>query len=310
MLQRSGGSERFAVVVLLLLILPSSQSLSVSDALAKRYACGRFRTGTASEIRNTARVVESCLRESLRAPSGFNAQPYALKILRTEEEKEKAAAWCCGRNVDRVRDSDVSVLFLTDLHPTFGTKAVRLRGQMRAEQGMTAWQAKKVLLLSSLFSSSLATKFAWLSRFLGFSFTFFVRTAINSFNAVLCRIWYGGMPPNSLVLPTLRNSRTWGGKSTMLLAMSFLLRVTEAGMKTCPMEGYNGPGLLRSVGVESWRYELSLMVSVGSSWDERDVEIAELENAEGDDDVGMPHGDPRGVGTRATKRLTLEELSL
>ncbi|KAL3757998.1 hypothetical protein ACHAWU_001390 [Discostella pseudostelligera] len=51
---------------------------------------------------------------SQRAPSGFNAQPYRIILVHSENDKERVAQYCLGRNADRVRDSDCTAIFLAD----------------------------------------------------------------------------------------------------------------------------------------------------------------------------------------------------
>eukprot|EP00520_Triparma_pacifica_P011626 CAMPEP_0118636982 /NCGR_PEP_ID=MMETSP0785-20121206/2915_1 /TAXON_ID=91992 /ORGANISM="Bolidomonas pacifica, Strain CCMP 1866" /LENGTH=69 /DNA_ID=CAMNT_0006528149 /DNA_START=744 /DNA_END=950 /DNA_ORIENTATION=- len=69
----------------------------------------------------------------------------------------------------------------------------------------------------------------------------------------------------------------------MLMAMTFILSCTSRGLQTCPMEGINQRGLISALEVEQpWRYEASLIVSVGTAYQ------GEESNQ---DDVGMAHPD-------------------
>jgi nitroreductase len=59
-------------------------------------------------------IAHQSLLLSQRAPSGFNAQPYRIILVHSQQEKEKVAQYCLGRNADRVRDSDCTAIFLAD----------------------------------------------------------------------------------------------------------------------------------------------------------------------------------------------------
>ena len=57
---------------------------------------------------------QTCLTLSHRSPTGFNAQPYRIILVKTQHMKEEVSQYCLGRNADRVRDSDCTAVFLAD----------------------------------------------------------------------------------------------------------------------------------------------------------------------------------------------------
>jgi len=114
-------------------IIPSTVFDRVVNA---RYACTRFlrhkepnelipNNSTASQqqqqqpkasISNPSIIqkAQSCLSLSHRSPTGFNAQPYCIILVHTQQMKEELSQYCLGRNADRVRDSDCTAVFLAD----------------------------------------------------------------------------------------------------------------------------------------------------------------------------------------------------
>jgi len=116
-------------------IIPSAVFDRVVNA---RYACTRFLRHKEPEIMPTddnssttttlqqqqpkasisnpsiIQKAQSCLSLSHRSPTGFNAQPYRIILVQTQQMKENVSQYCLGRNGDRVRDSDCTAVFLAD----------------------------------------------------------------------------------------------------------------------------------------------------------------------------------------------------
>ncbi|GMH74169.1 hypothetical protein TrRE_jg11176 [Triparma retinervis] len=164
-----------------------------------------------------------------------------------------------------------------------------------------------IKLLVSLFSSSYSIlNNSFLTRLISPPFSFCVRFVINLYNRLLSFLHRNMFPSrkirNAFILPTLRSPRHWATKNTMLLAMTFILSCTSRGLQTCPMEGINQRGLLSALDVpEPWRYEAAMIVSVGKAYSG---------GASNEDDVGMAHPDPRGVGANSTPRFSLDSYLL
>jgi len=132
------------------LSLPQQASMSIDDAVMRRYACTRYERYVGNGTNDTSRssrsigsndkqeetetepaleitatsgdpvVIEtakSCLELARRSPSGFNVQPYKLLFLTSPTQKQEVSRYCCGHNAHRVRDSDCTVVFLADRQP-------------------------------------------------------------------------------------------------------------------------------------------------------------------------------------------------
>ena len=292
-------------------ISPSAMSVAFDSINRCRYACTRFRrhaepkkepaqiTAIAKEGKNKAtaeptasesdkiviRQVLHCLNIARRAPSGFNSQPYRLLMVSSVQAKEALAKCCHGRNADRVRDSDCTVLFLADRE--WGRDWTRFGKFLDARNEgnpIDKWMKRKIPMLVLLFSSGYP-----LPRFLSAPISFLVRSIIGFIGAITRR---------RLLVPTLSSAETWSTKNTMLVAMSYILAATSRGLATCPMEGVWVPGIKRALGIPR-RYAIPLIVSTGTPYHTPTTDLDEA------DDVGMAHG---AGSDKATPRYPLADV--
>lgn len=292
-------------------ISPSAMAVAFDSINRCRYACTRFRrhaepkkelaqiTAIAKEGKNKAtaeptasesdkiviRQVLHCLNIARRAPSGFNSQPYRLLMVSSVQAKEALAKCCHGRNADRVRDSDCTVLFLADRE--WGRDWTRFGKFLDARNEgnpIDKWMKRKVQMLVLLFSSGYP-----LPRFLSAPISFLVRSIIGFIGAITRR---------RLLVPTLSSAETWSTKNTMLVAMSYMLAATSRGLATCPMEGVWVPGIKRALGIPR-RYAIPLIVSTGTPYHTPTTDLDEA------DDVGMAHG---AGSDKATPRYPLADV--
>lgn len=274
---------------------------AVFDAVVdRRYACTRFqRSSAASDDAPSTmadpvvlRAVIDSLETSLRAPTGFNAQPYQLVLVSDPAAKTALAKHCLGRNADRVRDSDCTVVFLADTQVgrdfgRFRTRLLEKTTTSSSSSGRFPFLKLRALIL--LFSSGYP-----LPRVLARPLSLCVRLGVSAVSLITGR---------RVAVPSLASAETWATKNTMLVAMTFLLSCAARGLATCPMEGFHAVGVKRSLDVTpQGRYKVPLIVSVGTPF-------AQTANDEDDDDedaddAGMRHSS-RGRGRQG--RYSLEE---
>ncbi len=285
----------------------SFSPVSFEEVVKSRYACTRFHrydktisspsSPTASKSNfEVVTSAKSCLEISRRSPSGFNAQPYKLLLVYSNEKKEALAKNCIGRNADRVRDSDCTVLFLADKeclreYKRFGNfleggdSGSLSRSRNQNKKMKSKWAKRKIQGLILLFSSG------WpLPRLIANPLSFSIRTAVSAVSVLTRR---------KILVPSLGSAETWATKNTMLVAMTYMLSCTSSGLSTCPMEGYNVGGIRRALNIPK-RYSIPLIVSTGVPF-EREAE------EEGEDDVGMEHG-TSSKGISLTKRYPSQDV--
>jgi len=297
-----------------LALQPPTIAADFDAVLSSRYACTRFRPystlppgiptagnpdpATVSAVRSALSV---CLATT---PTGFNVQPYRAFLISSPEARTALSRACIGRNSDRVRQSDVSVVFLADRECGRDiADYIRLMegGGPITDPSPGAWGRKyrKLSVLVLLFSSGYS-----LPRVISAPISAGLRMGVATTQFVLRRI---GSPSfrsrKGLVLPTLSSAETWSYKNTMLLAMSFMLGMTARSVQTCPMEGYDAGEVRKALGVKG-RYGVPIIVCAGTAFHDPE-EGGEEETT---DDVGVKHGSKRKGGRGGTPRYRYDEL--
>lgn len=286
-----------------------AENIDFDNIVESRYACTRFHRndGTVSNnINNKSKPTASisnpdivkialqCLNLSRRAPSGFNAQPYRLLIVNEKDKKEEVSKYCLGRNADRVRDSDCTILFLADKeclreYKRFGKflDEPESSGDGDNKKSLSPWLKRKMQFFILLFSSG------WpLPRFLSNPISFCMRLGVSTVSVITRR---------RILVPSLGSAETWAAKNTMLVAMTYMLACSSRGLVSCPMEGFNAGGLRKALGIPR-RFAIPLIVSTGLAYKREREE-------EGFDDVGMEHG-PKSESRKSgsTRRYPMEEV--
>jgi nitroreductase len=272
---------------------------SFDEIVQSRFACTRYQRNdnttsnpespTASKsCTQIVQTAKECLDLARRSPSGFNAQPYRLLLVSSVESKEKLATYCLGRNADRVRDSDCSVVFLADKECWRDYKrfALFLDASTSFANKRNKWPRRKLQALVLLFSSG------WpFPRIISNPLSFLVRCGVSVVSVVSRR---------KILVPSLATSDTWASKNTMLVAMTYMLACTSKGLKTTPMEGYNVGGIRKVLNIPR-RYSIPLIVSTGLEYKRNQSEM----DQDWADDAGMEHGS--GV-SRLTPRYRMEDV--
>ena len=279
-----------------------------------RYACTRFQrhddassstqssstTTTTPHGLSIVQLAYQCLQLSTRSPTGFNAQPYRIILVHSQQDKMKVAQYCLGRNADRVLDSDCTAIFVADgeCGREWGTQHADLlnnattRSQRKSatttqqqQSSLSSRGLLKLRLLILLFSSGYP-----LPRFIRIPLSSFIRLSVSivgGFARLLKR--YTKFTKIQL-LPSLVSSETWSQKNTMLIAMSYMLACTSCGLATCPMEGYDARGIKKVLGITpSGRYSIPLIVSTGLPYYQQTTTTTDEKDDE-TDDVGLCHG--------------------
>jgi curved DNA-binding protein CbpA len=280
-----------------------------------RYACTRFQrhdddTSSSTQSSSTTttaaphglsivQLAYQCLQLSTRSPTGFNAQPYRVILVHSQQDKTKVAQYCLGRNADRVRDSHCTAIFVADgeCGREWGTKHVDLLNNTRRRSSATVTTQQqqssslssrgllKLRLLILLFSSGYP-----LPRFIRVPLSSFIRLGVSIVGGFARLLKRYTKYNNIQLLPSLVSSETWSQKNTMLIAMSYMLACTSYGLATCPMEGYDARGIKKALGITpSGRYSIPLIVSTGLPYYQQMTTTRDEKDDE-TDDVGLCHG--------------------
>lgn len=238
----------------------ASAYLSLDTAIAKRYACKRFKRFDGTDDETTAsqsdpsvvKRARCCLDLARLAPSAFNTQPYKMVIVHSANQKLALSRYCLGPNAARVRDSDCTVIFCADrkIMRTFPSFFRWLRSTNQPEHTSTRLARLRMQFYISMFSSGYP-----IPRFMSAPVSFLVRTAFSVVGWFTRRFY---------PMPTLASAETWSSKQAALVAMSYMLACSARGLATLPMEGIDAVGIRRLVKIPS-RYSIPLIVSTGTA---------------------------------------------
>ena len=269
-----------------------SLSTSFENIANSRYACTRFFRNLSPTIPNNdgtnnmnendnndivasgtqgnpevVKKAKEALIISQRAPTGFNAQPYRAVLVSDPRVKEQLSQYCLGRNADRVRDSDCTVVFVADCQCTRDFSNLQQLIISTSKKPLSKWMLRKIQILIALFSSGYP-----LPRILSNFLSYCIRTSITLLGIVT---------RHKVLLPSLATSETWATKNTMLFAMMYMLSCTSKNIVTCPMEGFQAAGIKRILHIpQGGRFKIPLIVSTGLPYKGNDES----------DDAGMTHG--------------------
>eukprot|EP00752_Nemacystus_decipiens_P012639 g11194.t1 len=185
-------------------------------------------------------VLKKVLGLVLRAPSGFNIQPYECIVVTSEEGKKKLGAAMLGPNRERVLDAGATVVFASDLN---SMKNIRKLTKMLREEGWPKGFIRKVPLYLSVFSTGH-------NRLLRLPLVVAKKISF----AVVQRLGKG--------MPAVSGAETWAFKNTMLAVQELLLAATSHGLATCPMEGFDMRRMRRALRIPL-RYSVPIVVCIG-----------------------------------------------
>lgn len=274
----------------------NSNILTLDESIQTRYACTRYKRydGNYTSDRNPStsnpdvvKKARSALQLAIRSPSGFNVQPYKMLMINTPSAKLKLSKYCIGRNIDRVLDSDCTVIFLADRQAMRSWKQYKsmIEDSSSPQPTSSAKGAKiktklnwlKLRILIGLFSSG----YPYIPKIIAGPISWFVRTSMRIVSW-FTRSW--------LVVPTLSSSECWSQKNTALVAMSYMLVCTSKQLVTTPMEGYLSWGIRQSFNI-SRRYTIPLIISTGTPYS------TDTDTNDENDDTGISHGNTKETST-------------
>ncbi|OEU09912.1 hypothetical protein FRACYDRAFT_248162 [Fragilariopsis cylindrus CCMP1102] len=282
--------------------------LTLDESIQARYAATRYKrydgNYNTSEGRTPStsnpdviKKARTALQLAIRAPSGFNVQPYKMVMINTPSSKLKLSKYCIGRNIDRVLDSDCTIIFLADRQVMRSWKPYKTMIQKQEEESSaststststtkkkkTKWNYLKLRLLIGLFSSG----YPYIPKIIAGPISWCIRVGMRIVSWCT-RSW--------LVVPTLSSAECWSQKNTALVAMSYMLGCTSRSLVTTPMEGYLSWGIRQSFNI-SRRYTIPLIISTGIPYTARPYTASNTENENESDDTGISHGNTKETST-------------
>lgn len=183
-------------------------------------------------------LLTEVLKVTQEAPSAFNLQPYKIIVVQSREGKDALCQAMLGGNVKKVADAPVTVVFAADKDPARNArKLMDLElAHGKPQEYVSSLPSKITFLLGK---GWLSTKF---------------RSVVTHLTSPL------SAAPN---IRSTDSTTEWAYKNASLAAAAYMYAATANGLATAPMEGFDERRLCYSLGVDTERYSIPLVISTG-----------------------------------------------
>jgi nitroreductase len=207
-------------------------------ALLRRRAVKSF-----EPVEIPAALREQLLDAARHAPSSFNMQPYRFYWVESPRQREAVAQLCL--NQTPAITASALVVAVADL--------ASLRSTARLQ---VAWMRE------SAFPERKIRDYARTARIGRIIFKPGPLNLFAAFKWVLFRALHSGirtgMPPL-----TRQDIFKWAVKGTALACQNLMIAAEALGLNTCPMEGFDGPRLMRYLGLSRKHHEIVMVIAIG-----------------------------------------------
>ncbi|KAF4137323.1 Nitroreductase family, partial [Phytophthora infestans] len=207
----------------------SSAQKNSAAAIEERYACKAFLPAPVPD-----ETLKEILKLTLRAPTGFNVQPYACVLVREPKDREKLAEAMMDSNIRKVKEAPVVAVFAADLEPS---KRVPRLQQLAHDNGASADFVANLPHFVRLFSGEGVVASG-------------LRAAIATAVSPL------------LPVPSNVSTEAWAFKQTALAAATFLYAAQAHDLATCPMEGFDQIRVRNALDIPD-RYGVPVVIALG-----------------------------------------------
>jgi nitroreductase len=176
------------------------------------------------------------LDQTLSTPTAFNLQPYQLLLVNEKDAKEKLSKCMLGGNANRVNDSTITCVLLSDLQPS-----IRIPKILESEQNSGCRTPEYLVHLP-------------------LSASFFTGEGGHLSNALKSRALLNLSQVKPVPHPT--SVEGWSNKNTGMVAMTYILSCESEGYSTSAMEGFDMERVKEALGIPD-RYTIPMIISTG-----------------------------------------------
>jgi nitroreductase len=190
-----------------------------------------------------AALREQVLDAARHAPSSFNMQPYRFYWVVSSKHREAVAQLCMSQRP--AITASALVVAVADLGSLRST--ARLQVAWMRESGFPEHKIRDYARTARIGRIIFAP--GPLHLFAAAKWVLF-RT-LNSVKSV-------GMPPL-----TRHDLFKWAIKGTALASQNLMIAAETLGLNTCPMEGFDGPRMMRYLGLSRKYHEIVMVIAIG-----------------------------------------------
>ncbi|CAH0516516.1 unnamed protein product [Peronospora belbahrii] len=207
----------------------SSVQEKLGAVIEERYACKSFLPDTVPD-----KTLQEILKLTLRAPTGFNTQPYACVLVREQKDRNQLAEAMMGSNVRKVKEAPIVAVFAADCEPS--KRLPRLQ-QLAHDNGAPADVVHNMPHVVRLFSGE--------------------GVVASGLRAIMATAVSPLMP-----VPSNVSTEAWAFKQTAFAAATFLYAAQVYGLATCPMEGFDQIRVRNALNIPD-RYGVPVIIALG-----------------------------------------------
>ncbi|CAH0488586.1 unnamed protein product [Peronospora farinosa] len=198
-------------------------------AMEERYACKSFLPDAVPD-----KTLEEILKLTLRAPTGFNTQPYACVLVREQKDREKLVEAMMDSNARKVKEAPVVAVFAADCEPS--KRLPRLQ-KLAYDNGAPVDVVSNMPHVVRLFSGE--------------------GMVASGLRAAIATVLSPLMP-----VPSNVSTEAWAFKQTTFAAAAFLYAAQVHGLATCPMEGFDQIRVRNALDIPD-RYGVPVIIALG-----------------------------------------------
>lgn len=206
----------------------SSSNAELGAAIEQRFACKAYLPDPIPD-----QTLREILRLTLRAPTGFNTQPYACVLVRDQVDRDQLAGCMLDSNERKVKEAPVVVVFAADCEPSKGVPRLQ---QLARDNGASEEYVKKIPLAVRVFAGEGATA--------------------GCMHAALKVL--SPLRPVPSKVPTV----AWSFKQATFAACTLLYAAQAHGVASCPIEGFDESRLRKMLDIPD-RYRIPVVVTLG-----------------------------------------------
>ncbi|KAE9331418.1 hypothetical protein PF008_g15446 [Phytophthora fragariae] len=207
----------------------SSAQKKLGAAIEERYACKAFLPDAVPD-----KTLQEILKLTLRAPTGFNTQPYACVLVREQKDREKLAEAMLDSNARKVKEAPVVAVFAADCEPS---KRVPRLQKLAHDNGAPVDFVSNLPHFVRLFSGE--------------------GVVVRGLRAAIATAVSPLQPAPSNV-----STEAWAYKQATFAAATFLYAAQEYGLATCPMEGFDQIRVRNALDIPD-RYGVPVVIALG-----------------------------------------------
>ena len=189
-------------------------------------------------------VLKDCLRMAMLAPNASNLQQWEFYVIDSEEVKKKAVKLCLGQNAAKTSSRLIAVVARTDNWRQHSKQIIKEYPQQPVPAKVKRYYEKLIPLVYTQDPINALAVVKW-----GFA------TVHRKVKGPVVTPYY-----------TQADQAKWALSNTFLAAENLMLALRAYGFDSCPMGGFDEPGMKKLLGLTR-HHHIAMMIGAGERSD-------------------------------------------